>query len=131
MSFNCRSIRNKVGDVLSYLKDHNIDLCLLQETWLNQGDSSIIQEIKERGYTVHSQRRLRGDSGGGVAILHNPDILVRRCNTKLKFKSFESIICTVHTADKVFRIINVYRMGFQKKPIYTWGPSRNVFLSYI
>ena len=119
MSFNCRSIRNKVIPVLSHLSDNNIDICMLQETWLNKGDSSVIQEIKEQGYSLYSQRRLRGDTGGGVAILYKPDILVRRCNSKSKFNSFEYISCTVHTADKTFRLVNIYRTGYSKRNPFT------------
>ena len=115
VSFNCRSIRNKVVTVLSYLKDHNIDICMLQETWLNKGDSSVIQEIKDHGYNLHSQRRLRGDTGGGVAILFKPNIVVRRCKSQLKYNSFEYVSCTVHTMDKTFRIINIYRLCYSKK----------------
>ena len=114
-SFNSCSVRNKVVAVLTYVKDNDIDVCMLQETWLNKGDSSIIQEIKDHGYNIHSQRRLKGDIGGGVAILFNPNIVVRRCESRLRFKSFEFISCTIHTTDKTFRIINIYRLPYSKR----------------
>ena len=115
VSFNCRSIRNKVVPVLSYLQDYKIDICMLQETWLNKGDSAIIQEIKDHGYNIHSQRRLKGETGGGVAILSKPNIQVRRCESRVKYNCFEYISCTVHTMDKTFRIINIYKLPYSKK----------------
>ena len=93
---------------------------MLQETWLNKGDASVIKEIKDQGYNLHTQRRLRGNNGGGVAILYKPNLIVRRCHAKIKFKSFEYITCTVHTADKTFRIINIYRMGYTKHCPFTY-----------
>ena len=120
ITFNCRSIRNKIVNILTYLDMHDIDICMMQETWLNKGDSAVAQEIKDQGYKIHSQRRLRGDIGGGVAIIYKPSILVRRCSPQSKFKSFEYISCTVHTNDKTIRIVNIYRMGYSKKHPHTY-----------
>ena len=114
LSFNCLSVRNKVPTVLKHLKDNDIDICMLQETWLNKGDSSVMQEIKDHGYNIISQRRLRGDVGGGVAILFKPHIVVRKCKP-VRYESFEYICCTVHTRDKTFRIVNIYRLQYSRK----------------
>ena len=38
LSFNCRSIRNKVTEVTSKLEVLEIDICMLQEKWLNKGE---------------------------------------------------------------------------------------------
>ena len=111
LSFNCLSVRNKVPTVLKYLKDNDIDICMLQETWLNKGDSSVMQEIKDHGYNIISQRRLRGDVGGGVAILFKPHLVVRKCKP-VRYESFEYICCTVHTRNKTFRIVNIYRLQY-------------------
>ena len=113
--------------LLPHLTDNNIDICMLQETWLNKGDSSVIQEIKELGYNLHSQRRLKGDTGGGVAILFKPNIIVRRCKSQVKYNSFEYISCTVHTLDKTFRIINIYRLCYSKKHPITYKTFLNEF----
>ena len=37
LSFNCRSIRNKVTELTSKLDELDIDICMLQETWLSRG----------------------------------------------------------------------------------------------
>ena len=120
VSFNCRSIRNKIVSAITYLEDNDIDLCMLQETWLNKGDGSIIQEIKDHGYNIYTQHRHRGNTGGGVAIISKPHLIVRRSQAKHKFKSFEYISCTIHTVDKKFRIINIYRMGYTKNCPFTY-----------
>ena len=40
VTFNCRSIRNKTQEILSYLDENNVDIAVLQETWLNRGDKN-------------------------------------------------------------------------------------------
>ena len=82
---------------------------MLQETWLNRGDNSVIAEIMDRGYEVKSKRREKGNTGGGVAILFKPHIRLEAAKDKNKYTSFEHIISTLTSRDKLFRIINIYR----------------------
>ena len=69
MSFNTRSIRNKIQETTEYLKDNNIQIAFVQETWLNAGDNSILAEINDYGYNIITQNRTQRDTGGGVAVL--------------------------------------------------------------
>ena len=114
LSFNCRSIRNKVADVLSKLDELNIDVCLLQETWLNKGDESIIAEIRDYGYEIESRRRTNYRKGGGVAVLYKShiDICVKKSG---RFISFEHMLINIRTKNKLFRIINLYRPDYSTK----------------
>ena len=114
ISFNCRSIRNKTHDVISKLEELDTDICMLQETWLNRGDNSVIAEIMDRGYEVKSKRREKGNTGGGVAILFKPHIRLEAAKDKNKYTSFEHIISTLTSRDKLFRIINIYRPDYSK-----------------
>ena len=86
MSFNCRSIRNKIPGTIEYIKDNNIKVALLQETWLNDGDGAVIAEIKDYNYQIITQNRIDRDIGGGVAIIYHPQIPVKRMAHKENYK---------------------------------------------
>ena len=70
MSYNCRSIRNKTPDVMSLIENNDVDVALIQETWLRETDCSILYEIEELGYTLKSYRKPRKtELGGGIAFI--------------------------------------------------------------
>ena len=72
MSFNARSIRNKLLPVMSYLEEKCISLAFVQETWIKKSDTHLIREIEEFGYKVLLYRKPRRlDLGGGVAVIEN------------------------------------------------------------
>ena len=94
MSLNCRSLRNKVVELKVLLETHEIDIALLQETWL-AGDFSIYAELKETGFKIVKLERT-GKRGGGLAILMKGAVTknVIPCH-KFKFKSFENTCCSI------------------------------------
>jgi exonuclease III len=114
LSYNCRSIRNKVSEVVSKLDELDIDICMLQETWLTKGDDSVIAEIKDYGFEINSRRRTSRSIGGGVAVLYKPYIDIR-VNKNKTFTSFEHMIATVNSKNKLYRIINIYRPDYSQK----------------
>ena len=107
LSFNCRSIRNKVTELTSKLDELDIDVCMLQETWLSRGDESVIAEIKDHGFEILSKRRTTGSRGGGVAVLYTTFINVRMLKRKENYTSFEYMIFTITTKYKLIRVINI------------------------
>ena len=70
LSFNCRSLRNKLPEIMSKLYDLDIDVYVLQGTWISKGDSTVLAEIKDFGYEVRSRRRRSDNKGGDVAIIY-------------------------------------------------------------
>lgn len=60
--WNARGIRNKKDELLNFLESHEIDICLLTETWLNN-----TIEMKFKDYYCYRCDRQNG-RGGGVAI---------------------------------------------------------------
>ena len=82
MYFNSRSIRNRIPAILSFFRESNLDIALFQETWLNKGDKSIISEIEDYGVDIIYENRALRDKGGGVAILHKPDIKLMKTSYK-------------------------------------------------
>ena len=89
MSFNCRSMRNKIQDITSLLLDSHIDIVLLQETWLNKGDSAIKCEIEDHDLEMINVNRVLRDNGGGVAAIFKPGLNIRQSRNKKMYKTFE------------------------------------------
>lgn len=110
MSYNCRSIRNKVAGVLDIIKDNEVDICCLQETYLRKADGSIISEIKDSGLDILTFRKsFYSTHGGGVAILSKKSIKVDRVPGVFQHTSFESIECLIATKEENIRLVNIYR----------------------
>ena len=115
MSFNCRSIRNKVPEIMSQLEDMDIDVALFQETWINKGDNAVIAEIKDHGYDViHVKRNLR-DIGGGVTTIFKHGLQMKKAQQKTNFRSFEVNITIFKGKQKDIKIANIYRPTYSKK----------------
>lgn len=114
MSFNCRSIRNKVPDVLSFMKENDIDIAFLQETWINQGDASVLAEIRDYGYQVISQRRKSSDIGGGVGVIYKHGVDIKKSDTKCKHKTFECLVSSLKLNGGNAKIVNIYRTPYSK-----------------
>ena len=119
MSFNTRSIRNKIQETTEYLKDNNIQIAFVQETWLNAGDNSILAEINDYGYNIITQNRTQRDTGGGVAVLTHPDISLTRHSLKDAYKTFEYIGITLKTAARNTFVFNIYRPPYSKNHRFT------------
>ena len=85
---NCRSICNKTPEILELIKDFDIDLCGITESWLKKADSAKIAEIKELGYETDSKPR--AGRGGGVAFLYK-SFLKYKPKKSTRYKSFECI----------------------------------------
>jgi hypothetical protein len=58
---------------------------------------------------------MNDNKGGGVAIIYKTHVDIRTVRSKLTFVSFEHMITTITTKDKLFRIVNVYRPDYSQK----------------
>jgi hypothetical protein len=68
MYFNARSIMNKLDEVELAIRDENLDIVMITETWLL--DSILTSEINIDGYTVFRKDRndVNKTRGGGVIV---------------------------------------------------------------
>ena len=119
MSLNCRSVRNKIQDLLSLIEEYDLDIVCLQETWLGKGDKAILAEIKEHGLDIISISRTQQNTGGGVAIIHKPQFKVKHIQHKERFKTFEFVIADHSTSNSCKRIISIYRPPYSVKHRHT------------
>ena len=74
LSWNVRSLNNKVDSVLKYMIKENISIAFIQETWLTDLNNHTTASIKAYGYNIH--HFYRDTTGGGVALLYIPAIKV-------------------------------------------------------
>ena len=119
ISLNCRSMRNKMQSIMSFLDENSIDIAFIQESWLRKSDGHIINEIKEYNYKVISFRKPRKlDFGGGVAVIFKQYLKLKQIKTE-SFRSFENITCQVITDKGPIIFSNLYRPGYSSKHRYT------------
>ena len=116
-TLNCQSIRNKVNGVLEHLINNEVDVCLMQETFLTDHDSAILEEIKEFGFKINSVPRTDGREHGGLAMLYKSSIKMKadKSKTNNQYKSFEFAVSTLKTEVGLIRFCNMYRPPYSTK----------------
>ena len=108
MTLNCRSLRKKTHQLKTILDDNNIDIALLQETWL-QGDLSVYAEFKEKGFTIRKLER-SGRKGGGLAIMAKTSTCQKVSPDQNHIhKGFDTIVCTLKCGNMTILLANLYR----------------------
>ena len=71
---NCQSIHDKIEDLLATMIEVKIDICVINETWFNEGEDSkrklaeVKAILKEAGYIILNIDRPK--RGGGVGIIY-------------------------------------------------------------
>ena len=84
-------MREKVPNIMYYLKENHIDVMLVQETWVRKCDGPIIKQVKEYGFKFISYRKSRKiDWGGGVAVIFKEGLKLNKIKSE-SFNSFEHI----------------------------------------
>lgn len=117
-TLNAHSLVNKTVGVLEHLRDQEIDICFMQETFLKEADTAKLQEIKDYGWGIISNPR-KHRSGGGIAMIFNSSLNVKSNKNLKKYKSCQIMESLLDTEDGLIRLINVYRPPYTKKARYT------------
>ena len=102
---NCQSIGGKLDLVFDHIKEYQLDIVVLLETWLSSEHSKnkhVMDQCVAHGYTLHHSPLTSGRRGGGVGRLVNNAIRVtfRRIHASPQITSFELMeavltICSV------------------------------------
>ena len=69
---NCQSISGKLDFVIDHIKEYQLNIVALTETWLSSEDSKnkyVIDQCVAHGYTLHHSPRTSGRRVGGVGLL--------------------------------------------------------------
>ncbi|XP_072022081.1 uncharacterized protein [Amphiura filiformis] len=105
-SWNARSIGNKTVFVCDYVIEHDVDILFLQETWLDEYDTTKIGEFTPPGYNfINVPRSIRG--GGGVGALFKSTLNLTVTPTTCNLKIIEHMCIT--DSDSGLTFICVYR----------------------
>ena len=107
---NCQSMCNKTMEIADYVKDHNVDIVALTETWLKdteQDNTQAIGDMTPDGYCFKHVAR-SGKKGGGVGLLFKKTLSLEV--TKVTTKSFECMDACLTSGAVSLRIIVVYRL---------------------
>ena len=112
---NCQSIGGKLDFVFDHVKEYQLDIVALTETWLSNEDSKnkhVIDQCVAHGYTLHHSPRTSGRRGGGVGILVNNAVMVtfRRIHVSPQITSFELMEAVLTICSISLRLIVIYRM---------------------
>ena len=107
MHLNIRSMVNKQSDLFKLLQYGKIDICMLNETWLNKTN---VELINLNGYKFESNERNTPKKGGGVGICISKALkYVRRSDLELKFPGIEMCIIEIIGLHRNLKVISLYR----------------------
>ena len=108
--FNPRSINNKVGNLMGFLEDKDIDIAAICETWITNQNTPTTAVIKSYGYSI--QHNFRANKrGGGTALIFKNCIKFSVVNYQRAFESFEVIMRRfISKSSKVIFVV-MYRTG--------------------
>ena len=105
---NVQSVRNKTFDIYDTIKDENLDIFAITETWLTDYDSAVIKEMTPVSHTfIHNARHNR--RGGGVGLfLANSFKKIKRCNV-VNRETFELLQVECEIDGSKISFVVVYR----------------------
>ena len=103
---------------------------MVQETFLKEADKVTIAEIKGYGWKILSDPR-KYRSGGGIAILHKPHIILKGNEKVVKYKTFQVMEAILTDCSEEVRFINVYRPPYTKKARFTEAQFLDEFDDYL
>ena len=116
---NCQSISGKLDFVFDHIKEYQLDIVALTETWLSSEDSKnkhVIDQCVAHGYTPHHSPRTSGRRGGGVGLLVSNviEVTFKRIHVSPLITSFELMEAVLTICSVSLRLIVIYRMPSSK-----------------
>lgn len=102
--WNARSLWQRRDSIPNFINEHNIDVLLIEETWLKPKQ---IYHIKDFN-TARMDRNIN-TTGGRVACFVRDDIYYDRVNTLNLPDKLEYISLKIEAKNETYYIVNVYR----------------------
>ena len=104
---NCRSVINKTQEIQLELIRNKLDLCILTETWIMEGDTVNPTRLCPKGYKSLSISR-QDKIGGGIAIVYKSELNISSSRDE-PYKTMESSLFIISTGNKQLNLTAVYR----------------------
>jgi len=108
---NTRSVCNKGTLLHEYVKEKDLAMCCITETWLRPGDDSVIDDLCPEGYSYVGQPRQAGSAtrGGGFGIVYKTGLHLHQQPCPVdNITSFEVLSITMKDDDPLSLFL-VYR----------------------
>ena len=104
---NCRSVINKTQEVQLKLIRNKLDLCILTETWIKEGDTVTPTRLCPKGYKSLSIYR-HDKIGGGIAIVFKSELNISSSRDE-PYKTMESSSFIISSSNKQLNLTAIYR----------------------
>ena len=114
-SLNARSIRNKSADICDIIKQHNVDLFTICESWQEEVGDLSVRSVCPAGYrSIDAPRSSSGcisagQRGGGIVLIYRDSIVAKRIAVDAIPRTFEFILTMLKISRSnviVFRLPN-------------------------
>lgn len=110
---NTQSVNNKALSIAELIRDSDIDVLALTETWLGTAtDQQVLCEMVPAGYECHHVPRQDGRRGGGVAVVYRSSLSLKilHSTSDKEFTHLEHLDCVISGQDSMeVRLCTVYR----------------------
>jgi exonuclease III len=115
---NAQSLGNKIPTMASYLVDHDLDMCLIVESWLTDQDKTKIGNLEKEGYhTKITPREER--KGGGIICIYKKELNIIKTAPPFPIKTMEFMEVLLTYQSKKIRFVTIYRPNPSQKNRYT------------
>ena len=104
---SCRSVVNKTQKLQLESVDNNLDLCILTETWIKEGDTITPTKLCPSGYKSLSISR-HDKIGSGITIVYKSKLNISIARGQ-PFKIMESTCFSINTGNRLINLIAIYR----------------------
>ena len=104
-TINVQSIANKHLRVLDYFVEHNLDLCIITEIWLNDICLTICADLNTNAVSFHPLSRDR--RGGGIGFLYKKTLKLSDVE-KEEYEMSELASARVQVKNKIFKVYGIY-----------------------
>ena len=120
---NARSVCNKATVIKDYVIEHDLDMVILTETWLNKtNDRRVTAELLPNGYSIVHKMRV-DKRGGGIAVMcRNGDTHMMNMDLVAQPTSFENMELKLAMNTQSVHLFVIYR------PPSTTENAKQIFL---
>ncbi len=105
---NAQSAGRKTDEIVQYIVEKDIDVCVITESWLKSDDNVRIGDLEPSGYKL--KQVFRDDRrGGGIAIIYRTTCKLNVLAPTCVSEAFECMEAIITSGNGNMRLIVVYR----------------------